>query len=29
VAMRNADKPLYLGFAEAFDKAREILAAKG
>ena len=26
VAMRNADKPLYLGFREAFDKAREIIA---
>lgn len=28
VAMRNADKPLYLGFREAFDKAREIIAEK-
>ncbi len=27
VAMRNADKPLYLGFAEAFAKARELVAA--
>ena len=26
LAMRNADKPLYLGFQEAFDKAREIVA---
>jgi methylene-tetrahydromethanopterin dehydrogenase len=25
VAMRSADKPLYLGFREAFDKAREVL----
>jgi len=29
VAMRNAEKPLYLGFREAFAKAREIVAAKG
>ncbi|AMO36315.1 MULTISPECIES: NAD(P)-dependent methylenetetrahydromethanopterin dehydrogenase [Thauera] len=28
VAMRNADKPLYLGFREAFDKAREIITEK-
>lgn len=28
VAMRNADKPLYLGFREAFAKAREIAAEK-
>ncbi|MFN3986726.1 MAG: NAD(P)-dependent methylenetetrahydromethanopterin dehydrogenase [Rhodocyclaceae bacterium] len=28
VAMRIADKPLYLGFREAFDKARELLAGK-
>ena len=28
VAMRQADKPLYLGFREAFAKARELLADK-
>ncbi|ATE60780.1 NAD(P)-dependent methylenetetrahydromethanopterin dehydrogenase [Thauera sinica] len=28
-AMRNAEKPLYLGFREAFAKAREIVAEKG
>ncbi|MBL8445778.1 MAG: methylenetetrahydromethanopterin dehydrogenase [Zoogloeaceae bacterium] len=28
VAMRTTDKPLYLGFGEAFDKARALLAAK-
>src|SRR5690606_4550430 len=28
VAMRQADKPLYLGFREAFAKARELLANK-
>ena len=28
LAMRNADKPLYLGFREAFDKAREVVAQK-
>ena len=28
VAMRQADKPLYLGFREAFAKARELLAEK-
>lgn len=26
VAMRQAERPLYLGFSEAFDKAREVLA---
>ncbi len=29
VSMRSADKPLYLGFREAFDKARELVAAQG
>jgi methylene-tetrahydromethanopterin dehydrogenase len=28
VAMRSADKPLYLGFREAFAKAREVAAEK-
>ena len=28
VAMRQADKPIYLGFREAFAKARELLADK-
>ena len=29
VAMRNAEQPLLLSFAEAFAKAREVVGGKG